>query len=158
MNPAPDAMLIARFYCINLSESSNLLSFSDSGRIPIYHSSRPFSWSLLPHSTTTSTGNFNFVEMTSTQLPPRPLELLDLPTEIHMAIAAYFSVPDILNLKNTTRYLNALMPPLTHSELLDAEDTLFSSFAWGKDILSTPDYYACKTVFVCAQNLNLRTI
>lgn len=125
------------FDVMNLLESSYLLSFSDSGRIPIYHFSRLFPVSLLPHSTIISTGNFNFVAMASTRHPTRPLEL-------HTAIAAHLSFPDILNLKYTNRYLSALIPPLAHSELLEAEKTPLSSFARGTGILSTPEYYACK--------------
>ncbi|RHZ54436.1 hypothetical protein CDV55_104793 [Aspergillus turcosus] len=61
--------------------------------------------------------------------------LLSLPPELHLLIGTYLRFPDIVYFRITCAYLYALLPPLTHSQLLLAETT---DYALSRDI------YACR--------------
>ncbi|KAF9883380.1 hypothetical protein FE257_003547 [Aspergillus nanangensis] len=65
----------------------------------------------------------------------RTCPILALPPELHLLIAASLIFPDLLRLKHTCRYFNQLIPPLTHAQLIQAENT---------DYAITTGIYACR--------------
>ncbi|KAI9374710.1 hypothetical protein BJX61DRAFT_540514 [Aspergillus egyptiacus] len=68
--------------------------------------------------------------------PPNPTTILSLPPELHLLITTHLPpFPDLQSLKLTCTYFHALIPPLTHPQLLSAELT---DLATGKSL------YACR--------------
>jgi hypothetical protein len=61
--------------------------------------------------------------------------LLSLPPELHLLISTYLQFPDIVYFRTSCAYLYALLPPLTHSDLLLAETT---------ELALSRDIYACR--------------
>ncbi|KAL2216956.1 hypothetical protein M432DRAFT_658985 [Thermoascus aurantiacus ATCC 26904] len=59
----------------------------------------------------------------SIRIPPRA-SLLGLPTEVQEHIIQYLNFPEIICLMITCTWFNNLIRPLTHRELLEAENTL----------------------------------
>ncbi|KAL2854075.1 hypothetical protein BJX68DRAFT_38831 [Aspergillus pseudodeflectus] len=61
--------------------------------------------------------------------------LLTLPPELHLLILTHLPFPSKTHLSLTCTYFHALIPPMTHAELLAAEST---EFAISRDL------YACR--------------
>ncbi|KAL4907112.1 hypothetical protein BDW74DRAFT_175898 [Aspergillus multicolor] len=66
---------------------------------------------------------------------PATTTIFTLPPELHLHIRAHLSFPSTILLRLTCRYFYALLDPLTHVQLLDAEN---SDFAVSKNL------YACR--------------
>lgn len=62
----------------------------------------------------------------SIRIPPRA-SLLGLPTEVQEHIIQYLNFPEIICLMITCTWFNNLIRPLTHRELLEAENTLYAT-------------------------------
>lgn len=63
---------------------------------------------------------------TSTMSSSNPTSLLDLPTEMDLLILQHLSFFDLHSLRLTNHYFHALIPPPTHAELLDNEQSPFA--------------------------------
>lgn len=75
------------------------------------------------------------------------LQLLDLPPEIHSAIVTYLAFPSKPNLKCTNHYFYDLVAPLTHNELLEAEQILpgvSKRFEAASGLSCSAKFFACK--------------
>ncbi|PLB44523.1 hypothetical protein P170DRAFT_430405 [Aspergillus steynii IBT 23096] len=70
-----------------------------------------------------------------------PSRLISLPTELHLMIIKFLIFPDIIHLKLTCTYFNAIIPRLNHAALMEAEET---------------DFAACNYIFACRYCLRLR--
>ena len=79
-------------------------------------------------------------------------QLLDLPTEIHLEItrAPSLSALDRLNLKCTNHHFYDLIPPLSHSDLLEAEKLIHRQL-----VPQSGSSYARPTTFACKDCLRL---
>ncbi|KAI9043940.1 F-box domain protein [Aspergillus affinis] len=71
----------------------------------------------------------------------KPSFFMSLPTELHLLILNLLLFPDLIHLKLTCTYFHTLIPPLSHSALIDAENTDLAVF---------------KDVFACRYCLRLR--